>query len=194
MKNLIKLPSPAMVVALVALFVAMGGASYAAIKIPKNSVGTKQLKNNAVTTQKIKNAAVDGAKLKDGAVTLGKVNSAARIDLRGALAYAQVNALNPSLIEQRTSGFTSIRGQSPGVYCLTLAPAVASRFFDNGGQPARAAVASVEFGNTVLGGSDTPVVMVRGASVACQDFELEVRTQVPFNTPSQDISFNVVIP
>ena len=38
-------PSPAMAVALVALFVAMGGASYAAVNLSKNSVGTVQLRN-----------------------------------------------------------------------------------------------------------------------------------------------------
>src|SRR5262249_20971497 len=49
------------VVATVALFLAIGGATaFAAGKIGKNSVGTKQLKNNAVTTKKIKNQAVTG--------------------------------------------------------------------------------------------------------------------------------------
>lgn len=42
-------PSPAMVVALIALFVALSGGAYAAINLPANSVGTKQLKNGAVT-------------------------------------------------------------------------------------------------------------------------------------------------
>ncbi len=37
-----------------ALFVALGGASYAAIKIPKNSVGAAQIKKNAVTSTKVK--------------------------------------------------------------------------------------------------------------------------------------------
>jgi hypothetical protein len=41
------------VVATLALFIALGGASYAALKLPKNSVGTKQLKKNAVTLAKI---------------------------------------------------------------------------------------------------------------------------------------------
>jgi hypothetical protein len=47
-------PSPAMVVALLALVIAMGGTSYAAIKLPANSVGTKQLKANAVVAVKVK--------------------------------------------------------------------------------------------------------------------------------------------
>jgi hypothetical protein len=43
------------VIALIALFVAIGGASYAALKIPNNSVGAKQLKKNAVTSKKVRN-------------------------------------------------------------------------------------------------------------------------------------------
>ena len=38
---------------LLALFIALGGASYAAIKVPANSVGTKQVKNRAITTRKL---------------------------------------------------------------------------------------------------------------------------------------------
>ena len=48
-------PSPAMVVAIVALIVALGGTGYAAIKLPANSVGTAQLKKDAVTSLKVKN-------------------------------------------------------------------------------------------------------------------------------------------
>jgi hypothetical protein len=46
-----------------ALFIALGGASYAAVKLPKNSVGARQLKNEAVTAPKIKNGTITGAKL-----------------------------------------------------------------------------------------------------------------------------------
>jgi hypothetical protein len=42
------------VIACLALFIALGGASYAAVQIPKASVGTKQLKRNAVTSPKVK--------------------------------------------------------------------------------------------------------------------------------------------
>jgi hypothetical protein len=41
------------VVASLALFLALGGAAYAATQLPKNSVGTGQLKNGAVTSSKI---------------------------------------------------------------------------------------------------------------------------------------------
>jgi hypothetical protein len=46
-------PTPALVVAFVALFIALGGTSYAAVMLPRNSVGTAQLKNYAVTKAKI---------------------------------------------------------------------------------------------------------------------------------------------
>jgi hypothetical protein len=41
------------VVAVLALFIALGGASYAAVNLPKNSVGAKQLKKGAVTPVKL---------------------------------------------------------------------------------------------------------------------------------------------
>jgi hypothetical protein len=47
-------PSPAMVVACLALVIALGGTSYAAVILPKNSVGTAQLKRGAVTGPKVK--------------------------------------------------------------------------------------------------------------------------------------------
>ena len=48
-------PSPAMLVALTALFVALGGTGYAATRLlPRNSVGEHQLRNSAVTSSKIR--------------------------------------------------------------------------------------------------------------------------------------------
>jgi hypothetical protein len=61
-------PSPAMLVALLALFVALGGSSYAVSQMPNNSVGSNQLKNNAVTTQKIRNGAVTSSKVRNGSL------------------------------------------------------------------------------------------------------------------------------
>ena len=48
-------PSPAMIVALLALFIALGGTGYAVTKLPKNSVGREQIKNDAVDGGKVEN-------------------------------------------------------------------------------------------------------------------------------------------
>ncbi len=50
-------------VAYLALFVALGGTSYAALSLPANSVGTKQIRNGAVTTKKIANGSISAIKL-----------------------------------------------------------------------------------------------------------------------------------
>ncbi len=66
--------SYANVVATLALFITLGGTSYAAIKLPSNSVGSTQLRANAVTS----------AKVKDGSLLLQDFSAAQRAALRGA--------------------------------------------------------------------------------------------------------------
>lgn len=56
------------IIACLALFIALGGISWAAVKLPKNSVGSKQIKKNAVINSKIKKNAITSAKIKTGAV------------------------------------------------------------------------------------------------------------------------------
>src|SRR5262249_55493361 len=70
-------PSPAMVVACLALFVAVGGVGYAAVKLAPNSVKTKQIKKGAVTEPKLANGAVSNGKLADGAVSGSKIANGA---------------------------------------------------------------------------------------------------------------------
>ena len=68
----LKRPSPALVIACLALLIALGGTGYAAVVLPRNSVGTIQLKAGAVTSIKVKDrtlgladfAAAERAKLK----------------------------------------------------------------------------------------------------------------------------------
>lgn len=72
----IRRPSPAMVVALAALFISLGGTSYAALKLPRNSVGPLQLKNGAVTRPKIARNAVDASKVRANALTGRVINEA----------------------------------------------------------------------------------------------------------------------
>src|SRR4051794_38465702 len=50
----IRRPSPAMVVACVALAVALGGTSYAAVKLPANSVTTREVKDGSLLAKDFK--------------------------------------------------------------------------------------------------------------------------------------------
>jgi hypothetical protein len=61
-------PSPAMIVAIAALIVSLGGVSYAAGVLPKNSVGPVQLQKQAVTRAKLKNNVVTAVKVKNGSL------------------------------------------------------------------------------------------------------------------------------
>ena len=75
MKRLVRhRPSPAMVIACLALGIALTGTSVAAVTaLAPNSVGTPQIKANAVTAAKLRNANVTGAKIARNAVTGTKV-------------------------------------------------------------------------------------------------------------------------
>jgi hypothetical protein len=64
MKQLWRRPSPAMVVACLALLVALSGTGIAAAtQVARNSVGTPQLKDSAVTNAKIRKNAVNSSKV-----------------------------------------------------------------------------------------------------------------------------------
>ena len=68
-KRFAKLPSPALVLASVALGIALGGTSVAAVsQLPRASVGTPQLKANAVTSAKIRNNDVRSVDVRNGSL------------------------------------------------------------------------------------------------------------------------------
>src|SRR5207247_2634931 len=65
-------PSPAMVVACLALLVSLSGAAFAvSTALPRNSVGSAQLKNNAVNSAKVRNASLRAADFAPGQIPHG---------------------------------------------------------------------------------------------------------------------------
>jgi hypothetical protein len=54
------------VMATIGVFLALGGASYAAIKLPANSVGSRQIKDGAVASADIKNHSIKAGDFKGG--------------------------------------------------------------------------------------------------------------------------------
>lgn len=77
--------NPASLLAVVAIFMAMGGVSYAAA----TKIGTKDIKKSAVNTAKLKNAAVTTPKLRDDAVTGAKVKESSLAEVPKAAHAAQ---------------------------------------------------------------------------------------------------------
>jgi hypothetical protein len=67
------LPSPAFCLALLSLFVSLGGTTYAITALPRNSVGSEQIRDRSVTERELSNNAVVSRKLATGAVTQRKI-------------------------------------------------------------------------------------------------------------------------
>jgi hypothetical protein len=77
-------------VAYVALFIALGGTSYAAIKLPAGSVGNRQLKNHSISPIKLDRGSI-----------AGYMRDYAQINAQGQLVASRPKA---HLITWRTSG------------------------------------------------------------------------------------------
>lgn len=70
------IPNASMAVALLALFVALTGSAYAGVKLSKNSVTTKTIKNGAVTGKKIKKQTITSTNIKSNTITGKQINEA----------------------------------------------------------------------------------------------------------------------
>ena len=71
--------SPATARSLIALFVALGGVSYAAA-----TINGQNIQNNSIPGNKLRNGAVTNNKVKSNSLTASRLTSAARASLRGA--------------------------------------------------------------------------------------------------------------
>lgn len=71
-------------VSYLALFVALGGTSYAAVTLPRNSVGSAQLKNNAVTSRKVRDHSLLARDFKAHQLPAGRQGEAGPAGPQGA--------------------------------------------------------------------------------------------------------------
>lgn len=76
MRLRIQRPSPALIISILALIVACSGTAYAALSLPKGSVGTQQLRKAAVTSAKLAKRAVTAAKINPKGLTVPLATSA----------------------------------------------------------------------------------------------------------------------
>ena len=124
-------PSPAIVIACVALLIALGGVSYAATALPRNSVGNAQLKNNAVTSGKVKNHSLLKADFKAGQIPagpagpVGPAGAAGAAGARGPTGPAGSGASNwviadPTGTIVKSSGIVAVSHSGVGIYDVTF--------------------------------------------------------------------------
>lgn len=138
-KRRIPRPSPAMVVALLALFVAMGGSVYAASTIngktvKKNTLPGNRVKTSSLPGNKLKQKTVTGNRLKNDTITGTQINEATLGTVPSATtattattalsasppAYAHINA--DGSVDSANShniGNANVTHPEEGVYCLT---------------------------------------------------------------------------
>jgi hypothetical protein len=214
-------PSPALIVSIVALVAALAGTAVAAnptatssainkkkvkkiantqidkrlpwgtADIADRAVTSEKLADGAVAREKIAGGAVNNAKVEAGSLSANRLTAQARVDLRGSLAYAQVDDNGPALVAARTRNITGVTRPSPGVYCFTVAPSIADRVFAANGSPIVATVGNPEFGNTTITGDE--LVAPRGGNNICGNNRLEVET---FNggVLANDVAFTLNVP
>jgi len=97
-----------MMVALLALFLSAGGASYAAVALPAHSVGATQLKSFAVTNPKLGVDSVGSRKIMPGAVGFYRVNrNEVQLRVTGACTTGNQAVTSVSVTGDVTCGDTS---------------------------------------------------------------------------------------
>src|SRR5450755_2158966 len=101
--------SYANVASTVALFLALGGVSYAAVTLPSNSVGTPQLKKHAVTLAKVSDGARAALKGQRGAK--GPAGATGAQGLTGAVGPAGAVGAQGPKGDQGTQGIQGQQGE-----------------------------------------------------------------------------------
>ncbi len=104
-----KRPSLSLLISIVALIVATGGTSYAAVKI-----GTRDIQNNAVTSAKIKNNTISSADVRNGSLKSGDFAGGLASGPRGPRGLPGVSRwalIGPDgTITAQSGGFTLVAG------------------------------------------------------------------------------------
>src|SRR5207249_3628614 len=112
------------VTATLALFIALGGGSYAAVTLPSNSVGTKQLRKNAVTSSKVRDNSLSGADINEQKLArVPSANNSLKLGGRspsafqGRITWALVDA-SGGVIRQ-SGGVSLVSHDGDGQYTLS---------------------------------------------------------------------------
>lgn len=136
-----RLPRHSTLAAYLALFVALGGTSYAVVNLPANSVGSGELRKNAVRSSDVKNRSLKKIDFKKDPLPKGQAGATGATGPAGpagpagapgsARAYVRVShgACGPSpsgtCSLQNHKGVTQVTHRATGVYCI-VAPGIDS--------------------------------------------------------------------
>jgi hypothetical protein len=203
----IKLPSPSMAISLLALFVALGGTGYAAVKINGKSIKAKtitgnKLKNKTLTGGKFRNKTLTGGKFKSDTLTGSQIKESTLGTVPRA-DVANVAGTANALTDSAKAGFlSSANVDSTGLIKLPMAPSLAAaprmiilthgpfsanaRCYDDGTgkQTLKVGVASTEAGsdvNDVIGTADDNFMTVTASAPGAFASDLDFAT---LSTPS----------
>lgn len=196
-----RLPRHSTIAAYLALFVALGGTSYAVVSLPRNSVGADQLRKSAVRSVDVKNRSLKGIDFKNGSLPKGETGAAGPTGPAGASgapgtarAYARVNtgscgAPGPCVLDD-SKGVSAAERQSTGVYCVT-APGISS----NG----VTAAVTVDYTGTSSPEGLGQAMLGDGAGICPADSFRVVTKRITFPGSINDafadnVSFTIVIP
>jgi hypothetical protein len=164
--------SYANVAATAALVVALGGTSYAALSLPHDSVGAKQIRKGAVNSRHIRN----------GAIRLNDVGAGARAALRGhrgpagapAVKYFAVVSPGGDFIQgNATSGGHTVGGS--GIYTVGFAESVSRCAYD-----------------ATLGSADGSAVQPGRVTVTDVGGRVQVQTYDTAGNPA-DLPFHLIV-
>ncbi len=113
MRRFMRLPSPAMVVAGIALFVAMGGVSYG---LASGSIDSREIKNGTVRGKDVRNGSLTGFDVKPGGIGGGSVNEGSLGTVPSAESISHTAVVTAGGQLARGKGVSSVARTSTGRY------------------------------------------------------------------------------
>jgi hypothetical protein len=190
------------VMSTIAVFAALGGGAYAAVKLPKNSVGAAQIKANAVSASKVRDGSLtakDFAKAQLPAGAAGETGPAGATGPQGqkgdagaagsdgtdgadgaagapgtARAYGLVGATG-TLSATKRKNVVAVTNPVTGVFCIELDPSIDMATTDVVVSPD---FATDDTSSPSGNGNDQAIVEMRSNRANCGSNKLEIRTMV----------------
>jgi hypothetical protein len=181
-KRFCRRPSPAMIVALVALCLAAGGTAIAAkVKLGKGAVKTKNIRKGAVTEPKLGAAAVTEPKLGAGAVTEAKLGAGAvsvgKLAGSAKASWLETNAAGSAIAHQ--SGGVTMTPNGMGSYVVDFGTDITNRAISITPVAVSGALITVQYGRCA---DTTCPAAFAGSASAIEIDTFDVSSAAPVTT------------